>query len=84
MRMNTTKTSKNKTKSDIREYTRVIIRKNGEYLQGRSRMTESLVWSNSPWDAWWTRNAQDARNVARETGGTAMLFNPVIGKVEVM
>lgn len=82
--MNTTKASKNKTKSDIREYTRVIIRKNGEYLQGRSRMTGSLVWSNSPWDAWWTRNAQDARNVARETGGTAMLFNPVIGKVEVM
>lgn len=82
--MNTTKASRNKTKSDIREYTRVIIRKNGEYLQGRSRMTGSLVWSNSPWDAWWTRNAQDARNVARETGGTAMLFNPVIGKVEVM
>ena len=82
--MNTTKASKNKTKSDIREYTRVIIRKNGEYLQGRSRMTGSLVWSNSPWDAWWTRNAQDARDVARETGGTAMLFNPVIGKVAVM
>lgn len=61
----------------------MIIRKNGEYLQGRSRMNGSLVWSNSPWDAWWTRNAQDARNVARETGGTAMLFNPVIGKVEV-
>lgn len=62
----------------------MIIRKNGEYLQGRSRMTGSLIWSNSPWDAWWTRNAQDARNVARETGGIAMLFNPVIGKVEVM
>ena len=69
---------------DIRQYTRVIIRKNSEFLQCKSALHGGLVWSTSPWDAWWTRNADDARKVAMETGGIAMLFNPVIGKVMMM
>ena len=69
---------------DIRLYTRVIVRKNTEYLQCISAMTGELVWSQSPYHAWWTRNAENARSVARMTGGTAMLFNPVVSKVVVL
>lgn len=82
--MNTTKSSTNNTKPNIRQYTRAIIRKNSMYLQCKSSISGELVWSTSPFDAWWTRNADVARNVARKTGGVAMLFNPVIGKVEVL
>ena len=32
---------------DIRRYTRVIIRKNKLYLQGKSMIDGSLIWSNS-------------------------------------
>ena len=69
---------------DIRRYTRVIIRKNNRYLQCKSSVSNELVWSNSPYHAWWTRDAGDARDVAQATGGIAMLFNPVAGKVAVL
>lgn len=65
---------------DIRMYTRVIIRKNGEYLQCRDVQCKSLIWSNSPYHAWWTRNKDDAMDVARKTGGVMVLFNPVAGR----
>ena len=69
---------------DIRAYTRVIIRKNGEYLQRKEMPTGKIVWSNSRYTAWYTRDADTARKVAIKTGGIAMLFNPVIGKVSVL
>lgn len=69
---------------DIRRYTRVIIRKNKLYLQGKSLIDGSLIWSNSKYNAWWTRDADYARDVARITGGTAMLFNPVVGRTAVL
>ena len=69
---------------NIRNYTRVIIRKNGEYLQGKEMLTNRLHWNNSRYTAWYTRDADLARKVAIKTGGIAMLFNPVVGKVEVL
>ena len=69
---------------DIRLYTRAIVRKNNRYLQGKSLMTNRLIWCASPWDAWWTKDAETARTVARVIGGTAMLFNPVARKEAVM
>ena len=36
---------------DIRQYTRVIVRKNGQYLQCVSSMFDDVVWSNSPYHA---------------------------------
>jgi hypothetical protein len=69
---------------DIRKYTRVVIRKNREYLQCKSELHGALVWSTSPWDAWWTRNAETARDIAKKTGGIAMLFNPITGKTKVL
>ena len=69
---------------DIRSYTRVIIRKDGEYLVGREMLGKTLKWSTSPWDAWWTRDMETARKMAKELGGIAVLFNPIIGKTKVL
>ena len=88
--MKTTKRSKNTQKAhkpagtDILLYTRVIIRKNREYLTGRDVFTRQFKWNPSPWDAWWTRDKETAMVVARQTGGIMMLFNPVIGEVKVL
>ena len=65
---------------DIRLYTGLIIRKDGEYLVCRDPFGH-LKWSNSPWSAWSTRIIANARSVAEKVGGEIMLFNPVAGKV---
>lgn len=69
---------------DLRLYTCIIIRKNGEYLVGRVLGSRELRWSVSPFDAWRTRDREKARAVARKTGGVTMLFNPVIGKTQIL
>lgn len=69
---------------DLRLYTCIIIRKNGEYLVGRVLGSRELRWSVSPFDAWRTRDRDKARAVARKTGGVTMLFNPVIGKTQIL
>ena len=69
---------------DIRLTTVLIIRRNNEYLVGRIMGTKELRWSGSPYDAWKTRDREEARNVARETGGVLVLFNPIIGKTRLI
>ena len=69
---------------DIRNYTRVIVHKNGCYLQGREMISNRIVWSNSLYNAWWTRDIEKARDVALRTGGVMMLFNPVVRQVKYM
>ena len=69
---------------DIRLLTCVIIRKNGEYLVGRIIGTNDLRWSNSPYDARRTRNRDNAQNMAQETGGKMMLFNPAVGQLRAL
>ena len=69
---------------DIRTQTCIIIRKHGEYLVGRMLFSEDLRWAGSMYDAWRTRNREEARDVARETGGVMVLFNPIIGKARLM
>ena len=69
---------------DIRKYTRCIIRKNRQYLQRKAMFSNDVVWDSSPYTAWYTRDAELARQVALKTGGTSMLFNPVVGKVSVL
>ena len=71
-------------KTNIRKATRLIIRKNGEYLQGRILYSRELRWSNSAWDAWWTRDREKEREIARCTGGTVLLFNPILGEMKVL
>ena len=69
---------------DVRLYTRVIIRKKGRYLQCVDSVLGGLVWSASPWDAWWTRKVDVARDVAIKTGGVPVLFNPVTKRTALL
>lgn len=62
--------------------TQIIIRKNGYYLIGHDEVFGD-GWSRSPWDACGTRDREEARDVARETGGITMLFNPVVGQLQI-
>ena len=66
---------------ELRRQTRLIIRKDGEYLVGIRMVTGGLIWSLSPWDAWGTRVRANARSVQSKTGGEICLFNPVIGQI---
>lgn len=69
---------------DIRLLTCIIIRKNTKYLVGRVLGSSELRWSDSPHDAWRTRDRETARDMARIVGGTMMLFNPAVGQLRVL
>ena len=71
-------------KDDIRKKTCIVIRKNGEYLVGTILYSTDLRWSNSPYDAWKTRDKERAREIARKTGGIMVLFNPIVNETRVM
>lgn len=65
---------------DIRTKTCIIIRRNGYFLQGKKWFSEEILWTWSAYDAWRTRNREEAEEVARETGGVMVLFNPITGE----
>ena len=71
-------------KDDIRRKTCIVIRKNGEYLVGRIVFSDETRWSQSPYDAWKTRDMEAARRVARATGGIMVLFNPIVNQIKVI
>ena len=64
--------------TDIRLKTGLIIKRGPEFLVGRIMGTSELKWSDSPWDAWRTRDREAAERV---TGGDLWLFNPVAGQI---
>lgn len=68
---------------DIRRATVVIVRKNDRYLCGRILYSDEMRWSPSPYDAWRTRDRQEAEQVARAVGGITMLFNPVARQLRI-
>ena len=68
----------------IRKETCIIIRRNGEYLVGSILFSEELRWSRYRYDAWRTRDRGMAADVARETGGIMVLFNPIVGEARVI
>jgi len=68
--------------ADIRKYTRIVIRRGPEFLVGVVIYSTELRWSDSPWDAWSTRNRKKAELVARKTGGDMWLFNPVAAQLK--
>ena len=70
--------------TDIRKQTCLIIRKNGKYLVGRRMITVGLYWSESKYDAWRTRDKEQARQTALIVGGIVMLFNPVVNQIRVL
>lgn len=67
---------------NIRLKTCLVVRRGKKYLRGRSMVTGELLWSDSPYDAWQTREKPDAERVAGRIGGELWLFNPVIGKTK--
>ena len=71
-------------KDDIRKQTCLIIRRNGEYLVGRIIFSNELRWSIYPHEAYRTRNRMEARKLAMITGGTVMLFNPIVRQMKVL
>ena len=66
---------------DIRKMTALIVRRGPMFLVGRKMMSREYRWSDSPWDAWRTRNRTVADAVAFVVGGELMLFNPVAGQL---
>ena len=70
-------------KDDIRRQTCLIIRKNGKYLVGTILHSAELRWSVSRSDAWRTRDREKARRIAKATGGTVLLYNPIIGRERI-
>jgi len=69
---------------DIRTKTCIIIRKNSEYLVGYVLWSDDLRWSDSPYDAWKTRDREKAAEVARKVGGVMVLFNPIVNQRRVI
>ena len=68
---------------DIRMYTGIIIEKDSKYLVGKA-VLGGLVWSDSPYDAWRTRDIAGAYMVEHYVGGRRMLFNPVARQLREM
>ena len=68
----------------IRKETCIIIRKHGHYLRGVNRLTNREEWSWSAYEAWKTRDREEAERVARRTGGVMVLFNPIVNQRRVI
>ena len=66
---------------NCKQYTSLVIEKDGEYLVGVIVGTRILRWSNSPYDAWMTRKPESAARVSDKVGGQIMLFNPIVGQI---
>ena len=69
---------------NIREKTCLIIRRGMEYYVGPILYSEKDKWSTSPFDAWNTRDREEARETAEELGGELWLFNPIACRLKKM
>lgn len=72
------------TKDRINRKTVIIIRKNRLWLKGRDMLTREIEWTSSPYEAWKTKDEEQAAEVARRFGGIMVLFNPIINKKRVI
>ena len=71
-------------KTDIRKETCIIIRKNKQFLQGKEWITNRPLWTQYTWNAWRTRDKEQAKEMAKLTGGVMVLFNPVARQMKVI
>ena len=67
---------------NIRLCTVLIIKRGAEFLVGRIPYSLEFRWSTSPYDAWRTRNREQAAAVAGLLGGDLWLFNPIVGQIK--
>ena len=65
----------------LREKTQLIVKKDGEFLQCLDGNWQ-LRWTTSPYDAWATRDVDDAQMVADKVEGELWLFNPIVGSLK--
>lgn len=70
------------TKDILKKATCLVIQKDGEYLSRIGKLVNLTVWDVHLSNAWTTRNKEKAMRKADELGGTLMLFNPIIWRVE--
>lgn len=66
---------------NIRRRTVLIIRRGSEFLVGKILYSSEYRWSASPWDAWTTRDWEEADGIAHLTGGDLWLWNPIAGQL---
>jgi hypothetical protein len=66
---------------DIRTRTGLIVKRGSQYLVGRILFSRELRWSDSPYDAWFTRDEKIAEKIRQAVGGELCLFNPVAGQI---
>ena len=66
---------------NVRKCTVLIIKRGSQFLVGRIPYSMEYRWSDSPYDAWQTRERETASTVARRVGGDLWLFNPVVGQL---
>lgn len=71
-------------RNEIRRKTCIVIRRNGEYLRGKDMLTRELMWTGSIYDAWKTRDLEQAKEVARKLGGITVLFNPILRQKQII
>ena len=69
---------------DIRLKTGLIVKRGAEFLVGKIMYSTEYRWSDSPYDAWFTRDREAAEFVAHRCGGDLWLFNPVAGQLKEM
>ena len=69
---------------NIRLCTVLIIKRGSQYLVGRIPYSMEFRWSDSPFDAWKTRERETTEKVARMIGGDLWLFNPIVGQLREM
>lgn len=69
---------------NIREKTCIIIRKNKMFLQGKECYTNDPKWTQYRFQAWRTRDKEQAVEVAKAVGGVMVLFNPVADLMKVI
>jgi hypothetical protein len=69
---------------DIRLKTVLIVKRGALFLVGKILYSSEYRWSDSPYDAWSTRDREEAEFVAHRIGGDLWLFNPVAGQLKEM
>ena len=68
-------------KNGLKKATVLIVKRGAEFLVARIPYSQEYRWSASAYDAWQTRDKEDAKDVAKRVGGDLWLFNPPTGQL---
>ena len=68
-------------KNGLKKATVLIVKRGAVFLVARIPYSKEYRWSASAYDAWQTRDKEDAKDVAKRVGGDLWLFNPPTGQL---